>query len=348
MRFQLTIRALALLLASAISTGSGSVLRAQDADAPVRIRDRQLRTKEDRERVLNEVLTAAQEARDASDWTRAAGFLNRAGLLQFWLHQSEAALATFEDVRKILRNSPESPTYIDSLNGSATVHIDNVKCDEARALTTHARNLSEHSNYVPGKAEALLLLSECQNYENPPQAISTAGTSLELWESINDRLGVARAHAALGHYELAQTNLPEATKNHEEAMKIFRELNIVSEEAEALIVFGFVAYRQGRWDDCLSLLTEAQGMLDGRAEPFKMGQITATIGETFLETGLPDAALKNIERASEYFREAKDDRSVSVMRWDFGKVYYCSEAGANRKELHGEILHTDDSRRRSR
>lgn len=322
MRFQLTIRAFILLLVSAISAGSGSVPRPQDADALIRIQDRQLITKADRERVLNEVLTAAQEARDASDWSRAAGFLNRAGRLQFWLHEPETALETFKEVREILKNSPESPAYVDSLNGSATVHVDNIKCDDARALTTQARNLSEHSNYIPGKAEALLLLSDCQNYENPPQAISTAGASLELWESVNDRLGTARAHAAIGHYELAQTNLLEATKNHEEALKIFRELNIVPEEAEAIIVFGFVAYRQGRWDDCLSLLAQAQGMLDERAEPFKMGQITATIGETFLEIGLPDAALQKIERASEYFREAKDDRSVSVMRWDFGKVYY--------------------------
>ncbi|HET9712235.1 MAG TPA: CHAT domain-containing tetratricopeptide repeat protein, partial [Pyrinomonadaceae bacterium] len=51
-----------------------------------------------------------------------------------------------------------------------------------------------------------------------------------------------------------------------------------------------------------------------------------TIGETFLEIGLPDAALKKIERASEYFREAKNDRSVSVMRWDFGKVYYAQKS----------------------
>ena len=79
MRFQLTIRAFALLLVSAILPGSGYALRAQDADAHVRIQDRQLSTKEDRERVLNEVLNAAREARDASDWTRVVGFLNRAG-----------------------------------------------------------------------------------------------------------------------------------------------------------------------------------------------------------------------------------------------------------------------------
>jgi len=116
MRFKLTIRVFVLLLVFALSQGSGFAPQAQDADALIRIRDRQLITKEDRERVLNEVLTAAQEARDASDWSRVAGFLNRAGRLQFWLHEPETALETFKKVREILKNFPESPAYVDSLN----------------------------------------------------------------------------------------------------------------------------------------------------------------------------------------------------------------------------------------
>jgi tetratricopeptide (TPR) repeat protein len=165
-----------------------------------------------------------------------------------WLHQPDAALETFKEVRLILKDSPESTAYIDSLNGSAAVSTDASKCDEAEAFISDARRLSG-SNYIAGNAEALLLLSDCQNYHNPPEAISTARQSLELWGSINDRLGMARAYEAIGHYEYAQTNLVEATKNHEESLKIFRELNVVSEQAEALINLAFVAYRQGEWDE---------------------------------------------------------------------------------------------------
>src|SRR5688500_17689700 len=101
MRLKLTIaRALVLLLVSATLLGSGSYMKAQDADALVRVQDRQLRTKEEREQVLTETLNAAREARNASDWTRAAGFLNRAGRLQqLGLHEPETALATFQKVR---------------------------------------------------------------------------------------------------------------------------------------------------------------------------------------------------------------------------------------------------------
>jgi CHAT domain-containing protein len=323
LRLKLSIqRGLVLLLVAAVALCSNSATSAQDADALIRIQDRQLRTREEREQSLTSLLNSAREARDAAEWSSAAGFLNRAGRLQFWLHQPEAALATFAEVRVILKQSPESPAYIDSLNGTATVYTDLSKCADAGVSIEQARQLSERSNYIVGKAEALLLLSDCQNYGDPELAINTARESLALWQSVTDSLGMARSYEAIGHYQFTQTNLTESAQSHEESLRIFRELNIVSEQAEALINLGFIEYRQGAWDDCLSFLTQAQGMIDERAEPFKMGQITSTIGEAFLENGLPDVALKKIELAREYFREAQNPRSVSVMFWDLGKVHY--------------------------
>ena len=324
MKLKLTIaRALVLLLVSATLLGSGSYMQAQDADALVRVQDRQLRTKEEREHVLTETLNAAREARNASDWTRAAGFLNRAGRLQqLALHEPETALATFQEVRAMLQHATESREYIDSLNGSAAAYFDLSNCDETRSLTTDAFELSKRTNYIAGKAEALLLLSNCQIDNSLSQAVTTARESLELWQSLNDRQGMGLAYRAIGYYQLLQSNIVEATKNHEESLKIFRELDIVPEEAESLIYLGFVAYRQGAWDDCLSYLAQAQGMLDEQAEPFKMGQITTTIGETFLENGLPEVARQKFELATQYFNQAKDTRAANVMIWNLGKVYY--------------------------
>lgn len=324
MRLKLTIaRALALLLVSAILLASGSYLQAQDADALVRVQDRQLRTKVERERVLTETLNAAREASDAADWTRAAGFLNRAGrLLQLGLHEPETALDRFQEVRGMLQHSTESREYIDSLNGSAAAYNDLSKCDEAGPLTTDALERSRRINYIAGEAEALLLSSNCQMDKSLSLALNAAGESLERWRSLNNRQGMALAYRAIGHYQLLQSNVVEATKNHEESLKIFRELDIVPEVAESLIYLGFVAYRQGAWDDCLSYLAQAQGMIDEQADPFMMGQIIGTIGETFLENGLPEVARPKFELASQYFSQANDVRSVNVMTRNLGKVYY--------------------------
>ena len=310
------------MLVAGLLLWSGAVPRAQDAQTLIRIEDERLTTREQRTEALTSILNAATEARAAGDGATAARLLNRAGRLQFRLHEPEIALATFQEVRTILGDSDSTPAYIDSLNGTAQVYTDLSKCEEADAEIQRARDLSQRTNYIPGTAQALLLLSDCQNYSEPELAISTARESLRLFESLNDRLGMARAHEAIGHYQLAQTNLVESTQNHEASLRIFQELNIVSEQAEALINLGFVEYRKGAWEASLSLLTQAQAMIDEKAEPYKMGQITGGLGEAFLESGLPEVALSKMQLSAQYFREAKNPRAVGVMFWDLGRAYY--------------------------
>lgn len=315
-------RRLVLMVAATVLLWSGSAPRAQEEDDSVRIQDQKLTTREEREQVLTSLLDAVREARTAGDLSRAAALLNRAGRLQFRLHQPQTALATFQEARSILANSVNSPQYIDSLNGSAAVYTDLSKCPEAQTAIEQARELSERTNYIAGRAEALLLLSDCQNYSNPGLAISTARESLELSQSVNDRLLMARAHEAIGHYELARTNLIESTRNHELSLKIFRELEIVPEQAEALINLGFIEYRKGAWEESLSFLTQAQTMIDEKAEPYKMGQINGGLGEAFLESGLPEVALAKMQLSAEFFRQAQNPRAVGVMFWDIGRAYY--------------------------
>lgn len=315
-------RCVAAIIVAGLFLWSGRVPRAQDAQTLTRLEDEKLASREQREAALTSILNAATEARAAGDSSTAAALLNRAGRLQFRLHQPQIALATFREVRTLLGDSNSTPAYVDSLNGSGAVYNDLSNCEEATAEIEKARDLSERTNYIAGKAEALLLRSDCQNYTNPELAIVTARESLRLFESVNDRLGMAKAHEAVGHYLLAQTNLVESTENHEASLKIFQELNIVSEQAEALINLGFVEYRKGAWEASLSLLTQAQAMLDERAEPYKMGQINGGLGEAFLESGLPEVALSKMQLSLEYFREAQNPRGVGFLLWDLGRAYY--------------------------
>jgi CHAT domain-containing protein len=314
-------RQLVLIVLAAVFLWFGSA-RAQEDDGLLRIQDQQLTTREDRERALTQLLDNARESRNASQWTKAAALMNRAGYLQFRLHQPEPALTTFNEVRSMLDRSTDSPAYIDSLNGTAAIYTHLSKCSEARATIEQSIDLSGRINYAVGKAEALLLLSDCQNYKDADQAIRTAQESLALWQSVNDRLGIGRTYEAIGHYQLAQTRLMESTQSHEASLEIFRELNIVPDQAESLINLGFIEYRKGAWEDSLSFLTQAQRMIDEEAEPYKMGQINAGLGEAFLESGLPDVALAKIKLAIEYFRKAQNPRAVSVMFWDLGRAYY--------------------------
>jgi CHAT domain-containing protein len=298
-----------------------AVPRAQSEDVLSRENDDQAATIEQRQQALAKCLAAANGLRDTEP-SRAAAFLNRAGQLQIRLNVSREALTTFRDALTLLKLTPESPVYIDALNGMASAYDDLSKCDDAQDLANQAIPLSEHSGYVAGKAKALLTLSDCQGYSDPALALQTAQAALEQWRSIGNKTGIARSYSLMSDFQIAQHKLDGATTSNEAALQIWRELNIPAEQAGALINLGFIEYRKGAMQDSLSLLTQAQTLLDEKAEPFKMGQITTGMGQAFVESGMPEAGLVKLKQAIEYYRLAGNPRAVVDISWDIGKAQF--------------------------
>jgi CHAT domain-containing protein len=311
---------LLILVCALLSAPPG--LQAQDEDVLSREGDESATTTEVRQRALTTLLDAARRLRDTGESLKAARCMNRAGRLQLRLNQPQDALATYRDALEITKPAPDPATNIDSLNGLGAAYSLLSKCDEAQTHLRRAIKLSEQTGYVAGKAEALLTLSECQNYGDHALALRTAEESLALSKSINNRSAIARAYSAVGHYQLAQNNLEEATQSHEAALSLWRELKLANEEAEALIHLGFIEYRKGAWQACLSFLTQAQALVDEQSEPFKMGQIIAGMAEAFIESGLPEIGLVKLQQALEYYRRTQSPRAVIIISWDIGKTYY--------------------------
>jgi len=182
--------------------------------------------------------------------------------------------------------------------------------------------LSEQIGFIAGKAEALLILSDCQNHSDHAVALKTAQESLTLWQSADSKWGTAKALMAIGEYQFSQYDLIAATQSQTNAANIWTELNIPAEKAETLINLGFIEYRRGAWQDSIVLLSQARTLLDEHAEPFRMGQIDGTIAEAFIEAGLPEVGLEKLKTASEYFRRANSPRAGVVMYWDIGRAHY--------------------------
>jgi tetratricopeptide (TPR) repeat protein len=294
----------------------------QDEDVLARDTDEKATTPEEKERALNVLLAEAGRLRDAGEPLKAARLLNRAGRLQLLLHRQQDALATFRDALAVHESAPDLPSDVDSLNGIGTVLSLMSKCDEAKEPLQRALALSEQSGYVAGKAEALLSLCECRNHSDHPLALRTAQESLALWKSIGNRWGEARAYAAVGEYQLTLNQIAEATQSNEAALAIWRELDLTNEQAEALIMLGFIEYRKAAWQNTLSYLTQALIMLDGKSDPVMLGQIDAGLGEAFVESGLPEAGLDKFRQAIEYYRQTHDRSLVLTMSLDIGKAHY--------------------------
>ena len=307
-----------LLIGFACFLLSGS--QAQDSIL-ARQSDEVARSRAERQHALADLLEAARRTRDAEP-AKAAGFLNRAARLQIRLNTSQAALTTYREALALLDRSSDATTRIATLNGIAALHLQFSKCEEAEKLVDQIVVLSRQNGSVAGEAEALLTLGDCQSLDNQRLAMQTVERSLQMWQSISDKKGAARAYGLLSDLQIVDNNLGDAVKSNEAALSIWRELNLPDEQAGILINLGFIEYRKGAWQECISLLTQAQGLLDEDSEPFRMGQINAGIAEAFMEGGIPEAGLVRAKQAVEFYRRAEDPRGIVSTAWDVGKAYY--------------------------
>jgi CHAT domain-containing protein len=314
-----------LILIVALAGAVGLAVQAQDsADVQIREADERITTFEARERAATSLLATSDELRNSGQLLEAARTLNRAGRFQIRLRLSEEALVTFAAALKLAEQQSDTKTQIESLNGLGTAYYLLSKCDLAHSRLKQAIILSKQAGYVVGQAEALLTLSDCENYSDHERALRTAQEALGLWRSLDAKRGIAEAHSQIGYYELTQNNLVESSQSFAAALDLWQELNAADQQAEALINLGFIEYRKGAWQESLALYTQAQNLLDEKAEPYKMGQIASGLAESFIESGLPEIGLAKYREALEYYRLAKNPRAIKATEWGVGKAQYLS------------------------
>ncbi len=277
---------------------------------------------EARQEALKKLEDAVRLYLSVDEKLEAARILNRVGHLQLILNAPNDSLASYDRALGLLKQSPSAETEVDSLNGLGETYLLGQKREQAEDALGKALTLSEQSRYTRGQAQALLTLSDSQNYENHVIALQTAQKALVLWQSLDDKPGLANTLSQIGRCYLTQNLLPESTQNYEQALRLWRELSKLSEQAEALIMLSFIEARKGEWQSCISFLTQAQTLLDEKAEPDKMGQIEAQLGVAFDESGLPELAVTHFQRALDYYRESQDLHSIRGATLGLGRTYY--------------------------
>jgi CHAT domain-containing protein len=277
---------------------------------------------EERQEALRKLEEAARLLLSVDETVEGARILNRSGRLHLILNAPQAAIDTHHRALALLERTPDPNTEVDNLNGLGEAHLQINQKEQAERVLRKSITLSEQSGYPLGQAQALLTLSDYQNFYNHPLALQTAQQALTLWQQLDDKKGIARAYAKLGQYNMALNLLPEATQHYERALGLWRELNDVPAQAKTLIMLGFIEHRKGEWSNSISLQTEAQSLIDERAEPYKMGQIAAALAEAFNENGLPEIGLTHYQRALDYFTRTPDPNAMAYVMWGLGATHY--------------------------
>lgn len=277
---------------------------------------------EERQEELRKLKEAVSLSLDRGDTVEAARILNRVGRLESLLNEPHDALDSYQQALALLKKTPAVEVEVDTLNGLGASYVVLQDLDRAETSLRRSIELSEESGYTAGKAQAMLTLSDRQNYENHARALETAQAALVLWQTVGDKEGLAHTHAQIGRCYMAQNILPEASQNYDRALQIWRELNNDLEQAGVLINLGFIEYRKAEWQSSISYLTQAQGLIDEKAEPGKMGQIAAGLAEAFNESGMPEIGLGHFQRALDYYRQTKDPHLVMIANRGLG-ITYC-------------------------
>lgn len=277
-----------------------------------------LTTVAQRQEALQEYQTSAEEKRQANDLLGAAQDLNLAGRLQLKLNKPNDALNTFQDSLTLSEQVGNSIAKVDALNGFGAAHIHLGKHPDALPFVQQAISISEQNSR--GRAEGLLLLSECQNTTNHSQAVTTANEALALWQSIDDKPWIIRSHLTIGLYHLAQNSLEDATQSYETARTQSHEAGLTNMEADALIYLGFIEFRRGAWQNVITFMLDAGPLFDAESEPFKMTQVTSAIADAYIESGLPESGISKHQEALEYIKKTNNALAVTKTKWNVGRA----------------------------
>lgn len=316
LRFRLLVLLLALGICFAVSAQV-------DDDAAILEADFAVPTAEAPQHAV-ELQSQSAALRTSGNLVQAARTLNRVGRFQIRMSALDEAVLTFQEALHLLEQQSDTQTRIDNLNGLASSYENLSKCDLAEPVLELALTLSRQINYIAGQAEALWVRSDCE--ATADQALVSARKSLELWQSIGRKRGMAQAYMTIAKFQMVQSNLTESSQSLDAARNLYRELNSLEGQSRVLIYFGFIEYRRGAWQNALAFFAQAASLIDEKSEPFRMGQIATGLGEAFLESGSPQIALGKFREALEHYARSHDGKAQTETKWQIGRAQYFSGA----------------------
>ena len=174
------------------------------------------------------------------------------------------------------------------------------------------------------RAYELLELSKTQHYvaKNTALAARTAHDALVLFQSVNNLEGMAVAYEQIGDYSFAQSAMADAAQLYDQALQIWIQRSDLQKQTQLLTSLGYVDVRTGEWLHGVSYFTQALSLLADEGDPGNMARIASGLAALFNESGLPESALVQFQRAQTYFQQAQDQTGSDRMLMLIGKTYF--------------------------
>ena len=204
-----------------------------------------------------------------------------------------------KEIRK-LRSEPDSLELVDALNriAYACLHSDPHK-SEAYALEAYgfASNLGLESEKAKSDIVLVAFHLEAGNFD---EALSHCRSAMDIYESLEDKHGIASVHSRLGNIFLVQGLIDKALEHYHMALKKKQECDVGRKElASFYFNIGACYSTLDRLELAISFYEHAESVWEESDNHPKLLYLYNNIGTVF-------GKKKELDNAREYFLKALD------------------------------------------
>lgn len=166
----------------------------------------------------------------------------------------------------------------------------------------HESEIIQRINSLNAAAQDMISLAPAEGLDLSKRAYQLA-TSAEFQHDPYPK-GVADALFNMAYFHLEQGDSMLALAQAKEAFQIYSELNKSLSQAAALRLLGMIYVHQNEFNKAMSSLLKALEFTRHLSDPRLLGEITLTIGQTYLASDQLEPALMELKKTIALFQHA--------------------------------------------
>jgi DNA-binding SARP family transcriptional activator/predicted ATPase len=236
-------------------------------------------------------------------------------------HKREPALVQFEQTVDLAKTAQNSILEADGWIGvgEQKLWIRDLKSTQESLHT--ALDLCQNLQYTAGEVQTLILLGDLTMRQGAFElSVDYNRQTLQLSRLMGDVSVEAKALGSLGVGLTALGDSAGSQNSHEEALAIFRRLNMPESEQWILGQLGYTAIQLGDYTKAEQLLTEALAIATKLKDLFWQAWLKLRLGWLCNERWEPDKALPYIKEAYQTAEQFQYDNFKSAVEYDWGNI----------------------------
>ena len=228
--------------------------------------------------------------------------------------------------------------FVDTLNARGNELLF-AKPVEARLLFERASTVAAQSNYKEGNAKSLK--GKAISYDlqgNANEAIKVYLKALEIYEELNDTIGVAKLKNNIG---IAYKNLSDfnsARKFYNESIKLKQSVNDIRGVAYGYNNIGELYKAENTYEEALRYFKKANTILDSIHDVQGVSGTLSNLADVYFDQKKYSLAISNCLRAIEIEKEERDYFNLSLSYILIARAYL--ESG-KLKEAYANIIEAE-------